>query len=82
MNKAGPVVEKVIEENSELYLLFNKAAAAKRNAVELKSQFKLPPELMYLFGTRDGKAAEIRDLTCLHMFESSPQTKVAMAYSI
>lgn len=50
MNKAGPIVEKVIEENSELYLLFNKEKAKNRNAVELKSQFKLPTELMHLFG--------------------------------
>jgi len=33
---AGPVMEKVLEENQSNFDLNNRAAAAKRNAVEMK----------------------------------------------
>lgn len=36
-NKAAPVIEKVMAENSELHFFLNKAQAAKKNAVEPKS---------------------------------------------
>jgi hypothetical protein len=36
VNKAGPVLEKMVEENQEIAFLNNRGAAAKRNAVELK----------------------------------------------
>ena len=37
ISNSGPVMEKVIEENLQMYQLFdNRKAAAKRNAVELK----------------------------------------------
>lgn len=35
VNKAGPVCEKMVEENQKFYDLDNTAAAAKKNAVEL-----------------------------------------------
>lgn len=76
MSKAGPVMEKVIEENNDLYLLQNKAAAKKRNAVELKADFRLPDELLRLFTARDKSGAkqpsQITKITSLHMFESAP----------
>jgi hypothetical protein len=42
MMSAGPVMEKVIEENQASFDLNNRAAAAKRNAVEMKQNLKFP----------------------------------------
>jgi hypothetical protein len=42
MTSAGPVMEKVIEENQAYFELNNRAAAAKRNAVEVKKTLKFP----------------------------------------
>lgn len=53
MMSAGPVMEKVIEENQASFDLNNRAAAAKRNAVEMKQNLKFPPELLYLFSDQD-----------------------------
>jgi hypothetical protein len=36
MSSAGPVMEKVIEENQSIYFMNNRSSAGKRNAVELK----------------------------------------------
>ena len=49
VNKAGPVIEKLVEENQEIFFLNNRGAAAKRNAVELKQSLKFPMELLHLF---------------------------------
>ena len=42
MTQAGPVMEKVIEENQAFFELNNRGAAAKRNAVECKQTLKFP----------------------------------------
>lgn len=53
MMSAGPVMEKVIEDNQAHFDLNNRAAAAKRNAVEMKQNLKFPLELLYLFSDAD-----------------------------
>jgi len=49
VNKSGPVIEKLVEENQEIAFLNNRGAAAKRNAVELKQSLKFPTEILHLF---------------------------------
>ena len=75
-------MEKVIEENQALFELNNRGAAAKKNAVECKQTLKFPPDILYLFSDEDGKPARIQRVTSLHMFESCPQRKIAIAYSL
>ena len=79
IQRAGPVVENVLDENDQLYFLNNKELAQKRNAVELKQSLKFPAHLLSLFGNISQPAKLIR-VTSLHMFESSPQSKCAVAY--
>ena len=50
IQRAGPVVENVLDENDQLYFLNNKELAQKRNAVELKQSLKFPTQLLSLFG--------------------------------
>jgi methyl coenzyme M reductase gamma subunit len=42
VSKAMPVMEKMVEENQTIFFMENTAAAAKRNAVELNQEIKLP----------------------------------------
>ena len=72
MSSAGPVMEKVIEENQSIYFMNNRSSASKRNAVELKQTFKFPNEVLYLFSGQDKQPAQVTKITCIHMFESSP----------
>ena len=81
MARAGPVVEQAIDENEQLYFLNNREQAQKRNAVELKQSLKFPMELLHLFSVK-GQPAKLEKVTCLHMFESSPQSKCAVAYKL
>jgi hypothetical protein len=71
MQRAGPVIEGVIDENDQMYFLNNRDQAQKRNAVELKQSLKLPKELLVLFGNI-AQPALMKRVTSLHMFESSP----------
>jgi hypothetical protein len=75
-------MEKVIEENQASFELNNRGAAAKRNAVECKQTLKFPQEILYLFSDADGMPAKIDRVTSLHMFESCPQRKIAISYSL
>jgi hypothetical protein len=59
----------------------NREQAQKRSAVELKSSLKFPMEILWLFCV-EGQQAQIEKVTCIHMFECSPQSKCAVAYSI
>lgn len=54
MAAAGPVMEKVIEENLDNnFLEHGKKAAGRRNAVEPQPSLKFPNELLYLFSEND-----------------------------
>ena len=46
MNRAGPVVEQLVEENENLRFMDNRHKAAKRNAVEPKEKLRFPQELI------------------------------------
>lgn len=83
MGRAGPVVEACIEENKRLHFIKNRPQAQKRNAVELKTSLMFPKELLVLLGnSRTGQVATLEKITCLHMFETMPQSKCAVAYEI
>jgi hypothetical protein len=82
MARAGPVMERVIEENENLFFQNNRDQAQKRNAVELKSALKFPAELLTLFSDKENKPAKLIRVSCIHMFEGSPQSKCAVAYLI
>ncbi len=79
MQRAGPVMEQVIEENEQQTFINNRDQAQKRNAVELKQTLKFPQELLTLF-SHNSKPATVEKVSCVHMFESSPQSKCAVAY--
>ena len=51
MSNVTPIVEKVLEENTELYMLSHKENAKKRNAVEQKADFRFPEQALHLFST-------------------------------
>ena len=83
MIRAGPVMELVIEESEQLYYLKNKDAVAKRQAVELKQNLKFPDEILTLLGDNEnGKLAHVVSITSIHMFETTPQSKCAVAYEV
>lgn len=83
MTQAGPVMEKVLEENLDLYFHdHGNQKAKKRNAVEPQPSIKFLQPLLYLFADADNNPARIMKVTCIHMFESSPQSKLAIAYTL
>jgi hypothetical protein len=77
-------MQKVIEESQLLNFKENRGEAANRNAVELKQNIKIPQEILYLFSETksDGNVmlADIIKVSCIHTFESCPQSKCAIAY--
>jgi len=60
----------------------NKMKVAKQSSVDLKTKLKLPQELLILLGDDEGNPAKIHKVTALHMFETMPQSKCAVAYEI
>jgi len=82
VSKAMPVMEKMVEENQTIFFMENTAAAAKRNAVELNQEIKFPQDILLLFATEDGQPAELLRITSIHMFESAPQYKCSISYTI
>ena len=60
----------------------NTAAAAKRNAVELNQEIKFPNDILYLFANEDGQHADLVKITSIHMFESAPQYKCSISYTL
>lgn len=76
-----------MNENTELHFILNKSKAASKNAVEPKSSLAFPENFLYLFSsinpsTNESQPAKIEKLQCLHMFESTPQTKIAVALTL
>ena len=82
VSKAGPVMEKICEENQTYFFMDNTKAAATRNAVELNQEIKLPSDILYLFASEDGQPARLLKITAIHMFESAPQYKCSISYTI
>jgi len=60
----------------------NRQEAQKRNAVELKQTLKFPSEVLYLLADSNNTPAQIDKVSCIHLFESQPQSKCAIAYKI
>lgn len=60
----------------------NRGEAKKRNAVKLKQNLKFPSEVLFLFAESTGKPATVEKVTAVHLFESSPQSLCAVAYSL
>ena len=58
--------------------------AKKRNAVEIKADFKFPEPALSLFSREAGdgqkRPAVVEKVTCIHMFESMPHQRIAIAY--
>ena len=53
-----------------------------KSSVDLKSRLALPDELLVLLGDDEGKIAVVHKVTAVHMFETAPQSKCAVAYEI
>lgn len=49
--------------------------------MEIKSALKFPQELLILFSV-DGKPATLQKVSCIHMFETCPQSKCAVSYTL
>lgn len=82
MARAGPVMEQVIEENSKLRLALDKEkSGAKPPKVEQKQSLHFPQDLLFMLGTPDEKA-EVLAISSMHLFETAPQSKCAIAYEI
>lgn len=82
MKKAEPVMLKVLEENTENHFLrLGKEMAQKSNAVDVKCRLDFPKQLLLLFSIQKQEAQIVR-ISCIHMFESAPQNKMAIAYNI
>jgi hypothetical protein len=81
MSRAGPVVEALIDENSMIHFQLNKQEAAKHTAVELKNTLRIPEEILILLG-KEGQMAQVEKIGAVHMFETMPQAKCAIAYEI
>lgn len=60
----------------------NTQLAAKRNAVELNQEIKFPSDILYLFAGDDGQPAQLLRITSIHMFESAPQYKCSISYTL
>jgi len=81
MQRAGPVMENVVQEIEQDSFMANREKAQKKGAVEAKSTLTFPKEVLTLF-TQNRVAAKLLKVTALHMFESSPQSKCAVAYQV
>ena len=82
MEKAEPMMLKVLEENTQNHFLKKgKDAAAKGNAVDIKCKLEFPKQILLLF-SQEGQQAQLVKVSCIHMFESAPQNKIAIAYVI
>ena len=82
MARAGPVMEQVIEENSKLRLaLDNEKSGAKPPKVEQKQSLHFPNEILFMLGTPD-EQAQVLSVSSMHLFETAPQSKCAIAYEV
>ena len=80
MARAGPVMEQIVEENSRLWQSVG-TDKQKHAAVELKQTLQFPQDVLVMLGTQD-QPASVLAVTALHLFESAPQSKCAVAYEV
>lgn len=82
MNNTFPTMLKLVKENQKNFeLIQEKENASKGNAVDVKCKLEFPKQLLYLF-SEGGQQAQIVKVSCMHMFESAPQQKIAIAYKL
>lgn len=80
MSRAGPVMEQLVEENIKLRFAFANDAS-KPSAIELKQTLAFPEDILIMLGSEKSRA-QLVGITALHMFETAPQSKCAIAYEI
>ena len=51
------------------------------SAIELKQSLDFPQEILIMLGEGDRRAS-LHSITAVHMFETAPQSKCAVAYEI
>ena len=59
----------------------NRAKAAKHSSCETREKLQFPSELLLMLGSQQAPAT-IERVTCVHMFETVPQYKCAIAYEV
>lgn len=59
----------------------NRHRAAKRSAVEAKEKIQFPQDLLQMLGSQK-EGARVERVTCVHIFETNPQSKAAIAYEL
>lgn len=80
MGRAGPVMEQCVEENNKLRFA-RQSVTTKPAAIELKQTLAFPDEILVMLGEGEQRAT-LRAITAIHMFETAPQSKCAIAYEI
>lgn len=82
MGKSCPVMEQLLEENENIRFYQNRSKGAQqRKPVDQRSSLKFPDEILMMLGTIQ-MTATIQRVTCVHVFETMPQSKCAVAYEI
>jgi hypothetical protein len=77
-----PPMLKLVKENQKNYeIIAEKENASKSNAVDVKCKLEFPKQFLYLF-SENGQQAQVIKVSCMHMFESAPQQKIAIAYKL
>ena len=74
-------MEQCVEENTKLRFAQNSENNSKPAAIELKQTLVFPEEILIMLGTLEQKAS-LLSITAIHMFETAPQSKCAVAYEI
>lgn len=81
MSRAGPVMEQCVEENNKLRFAQHLDGINKPAAIELKQTLSFPEEILIMLG-HEGQMASVLSITAIHMFETAPQSKCAIAYEL
>ena len=82
MSRAAPVMEQCVEENIKLRLQLNQHLETKPAAIELKQTLAFPDEILIMLGQGPENPATVISITAIHMFETAPQSKCAVAYEV
>ena len=72
-------MEQILEENDKLRSL--DGLVEKSKPVELKQTLQFPKDIAIMLGHGE-ESASVLNITTIHMFETAPQEKCAIAYEI
>ena len=81
MSRAGPVMEQCVEENTKLSFAQFSDSTTKPAAIELKQTLEFPEDILIMLGEGEQRAS-VLNITTIHMFETAPQSKCAIAYEV